>query len=118
MLDNAKDQCTVKDLKELLNELSNNGYDNMPIFLGNKTPLLNDAICISYAFDVGVYFKNTHYDKELVNAADQLKNEIDVAVKKYIAHCYYGIGHKINNKYHNMFSEFEQKLKEGESNNE
>lgn len=64
MLDNAKDQCTVKDLKELLNELSNNGYDNMPIFLGNKTPLLNDAICISYAFDVGVYFKNTHYDKE------------------------------------------------------
>lgn len=89
MLDNAKDQCTVKDLKELLNELSNNGYDNMPIFLGNKTPLLNDAICISYAFDVGVYFKNTHYDKELVNAADQLKNEIDVAVKKYITHCYY-----------------------------
>lgn len=43
MLDNAKDQCTVKDLKELLNELSNNGYDNMPIFLGNKTPLLNDV---------------------------------------------------------------------------
>lgn len=47
MLDNAKDQCTVKDLKELLDALSTNGYDNMPIFLGNKTPLLNDAICIS-----------------------------------------------------------------------
>lgn len=29
-----------------------------------------------------------------------------------------GIGHKINNKYHNMFSELEQKLKEGESNDE
>lgn len=56
MLDNAKDQCTVKDLKELLDELSTNGYDSMPIFLGNKTPLLNDAICISYAFDVGGIF--------------------------------------------------------------
>lgn len=76
MLDNAKDQCTVKDLKELLYKLSANGYDNMPIFLGNKTPLLNDAICISYAFDVGVYFKNTYYDKELVNTADQLKMKL------------------------------------------
>lgn len=28
------------------------------------------------------------------------------------------IDHEINNKYHNMFSEFEQKLKGGESNDE
>lgn len=50
MLDNAKDQCTVKDLKELLNELSNNGYDNMPIFLGNKTPMLRVFLILKLIF--------------------------------------------------------------------
>ena len=31
---------------------------------------------------------------------------------------WYRIGQEINNGYHNMFSELEQKLKEGESNDE
>ena len=89
MSDNANDQCTVKDLKKLLNRLSDCGYDNMPIYLGDKTPLLNDAICISYSFNAGVYFKNTYYDKELAKSAQELKDTVDVAIKKYLAHCYH-----------------------------
>lgn len=89
MSDNANDQCTVKDLKELLNHLSAIGYDNMPIYLGDKTPLLNTSICINYSFDAGMYFKNTYYDKELAKSAEELKDTVDVAIKKYVAHCYH-----------------------------
>lgn len=89
MLDNTEKQCTVKDLKKILDDLSARGYDDMPIYLGDKTPLLNDAICIGYSFDIGMHFNNTYYDKELVECANELKDAMDMAVSKYIFHCYY-----------------------------
>lgn len=78
----------VKDLKELLDSLSDNGYGDMPIYLGDKTPLLKDAVCIDFSCNTGLHFKNTYYNKELVDSANELKNTLDVAVKKYVSRCY------------------------------
>ena len=50
--------------------------------------------------------------------------KFEEANKKWFEIClninneWYRIGQEINNGYHNMFSELEQKLKEGESNDE
>ena len=79
----------VNDLKELLENLSDNGYDDMPIYLGDKTPLLKDAVCIDFSCNTGLHFKNTYYNKELVESANELKNTLDKAVKRYISRCYH-----------------------------
>ena len=44
----SKEQCTVSYLKKILDNLYNEGYGDMPIFLGEETPLLEDSICIYY----------------------------------------------------------------------
>ena len=84
-----KEQCTVKELKNLLDELSDSGYGDMLIFLGEKTPLLDDSVCVKYGPNAGLYFKNTYYEDELVKNADELKNAIDIAIKMYLANCYF-----------------------------
>lgn len=84
-----KEQCTVNDLKIILDDLSNAGYSDMPIFLGNTTPLLKEAIGINFSFNKGVYFKNTYYDKDLTDCANRLKSTIDVAIKTYLSDCYH-----------------------------
>lgn len=84
-----KKQCTVKELKNLLDELSDSGYGDMLIFLGNKAPLLDDSVCVKYGPNAGIYFKNTYYDDELVKNADELKNAIDIAIRTYLVNCYF-----------------------------
>ena len=84
----SKEQCTVSYLKKILDNLCNEGYGNMPIFLGEETPLLEDSICIDYLCNKGVHIKNTYYDKKLVDNANKFKNAIETAAKKYLKDCY------------------------------
>lgn len=84
-----KEQYTVKELKNLLDELSDSGYGDMLIFLGKKTPLLDDSVCVEHGPNAGIYIKNTYYEDELVKNADELKNAIDIAIRTYLVNCYF-----------------------------
>lgn len=83
-----KEICTVDTFKRILDELSKFGYGNMPIFLGNDTPLLNDSIGINYVCNK-LLIRNTYYDKKLVDAAEKLKRSIDESITRYIDDCHY-----------------------------
>ena len=83
----SKDQMTVDSLKKLHDELSANGCGNMPIFLGNSTPLLDDSISIDY-IKRQLLFHNTYYDKAMTDASYKFKDAINSAIQNYICDCY------------------------------
>lgn len=87
---NKEGQCTVKELKETLDRLSELGFDNMPIYLGTNTPLLDGAIHVDYdAAGAGsLYIKNTYYDTELVNSMSKAIDGINAIIENYISDCY------------------------------
>lgn len=80
--------CTVDRLKMILDSLSDIGYGNMTIALGKNAPITKDAISINY-YENKLLIRNTYYDRQLTGAADELKNTIDGAIRKYIGECYH-----------------------------
>lgn len=82
-----KNQVTVNSLKELLDKLSANGLGDMSICLGDDTPLLEDAICLDY-ISKQLLLRNTYYDKKIVDAAREFKDNINSAIQSYICKCY------------------------------
>lgn len=82
-----REMHTVDTLKKILDSLHDGGYGNMPILLGENTPLLNDSISIRY-HDNGLLICNSYYDTQLQNAATKLKASIDIAIKDYLHDCY------------------------------
>lgn len=83
-----KERLTVDSFKKILDELSVHGYGDMSILLGSDTPLLQDSISINY-FNNELLIRNTYYDKKLVDAAKELKDNIDESIKQYLAECYH-----------------------------
>ena len=79
---------TVDIFKKILDKLSDHGYGDMTILLGNNTPLLKDSIDVNYTYNK-LLIRNTYFDKKLVDAAEELKDNIDVSIKHYIAECYH-----------------------------
>lgn len=82
-----KEICTVDSFKRIVVALSELGYGNMPIFLGNNTPLLKDSICINY-IENQLLIRNMYYDKQLIDAAEKLKDRIGKDIECYLADCY------------------------------
>lgn len=82
-----KEILTVNTLKKLLDALSDGGYGDMSIVLGRDTPILEDAIGVDYS-ENRLLIRNTYYDKQLADAAEELKISIGAAVKHYYAECY------------------------------
>lgn len=82
-----KEILTVDSFKKILDELSVHGYGDMSILLGSGTPLLKNSICINYMTN-DLLIRNTYYDKQLTNAAEKLKDNIDESIRQYIAECY------------------------------
>lgn len=87
---NKEGQCTVKELKEIFDRLSELGFGDMPIYLGTNTPLLDGAIHVDYdAAGAGsLYIKNTYYDTELVNSMSKAIDGINAVIENYISDCY------------------------------
>ena len=83
-----KESLTVDTFKKILDKLSEHGYGDMPIVLGTDTPLLKDSIGINFMTNE-LLIRNTYYDKKLVDAAKELKDNIDASVKQYLAECYH-----------------------------
>lgn len=82
-----KEKLTVDSFKKILDELSDHGYGDMSIVLGTDTPLLKDSISINFAMN-NLLIRNTYYDKKLVDAAKELKDNIDESIEQYLAECY------------------------------
>ena len=78
---------TVDEFKKILDSLSDGGFGNMPILLGTETPLLEDSIYINY-LENKMLIRNSYYDKQLVDAAEKLKDSISKDIKTYYADCY------------------------------
>lgn len=83
-----KERLTVGTFKKILDELSDHGYGEMSILLGSDTPLSQDSISIRYMTN-DLLIRNTYYDKQLTNAAEKLKDNIDESIKQYLAECYH-----------------------------
>lgn len=80
------EQIKVDDLKEFLESLSNNGYGNMPIFIGSY-PLLGDTVNINFMKNE-MRINNTYYDEQMVKAMQKLRETITNACTQYINECY------------------------------
>ena len=82
-----KEKLTVDSFKKILDELSVHGYGDMSILLGSDTPLLKDSIGINFMTNE-LLIRNTYYDKQLVDAAEKLKDNVNASIKQYLAECY------------------------------
>lgn len=80
-------QMTVDKLLERLSNLSQNGYGNMPIFLGEKYPLLEDSTTIS-PYENKMWIRNTYYDEKMTEAIRKAICGMQDVHRAYIADCY------------------------------
>lgn len=86
-------QITVNQLLNKLNTLSQNGYGDMPIFLGEKYPLSEDSISISQC-ENKLRIRNTYYDEKMTEAIRKAVYGLDSIYRTYITDCY-AAGRKI-----------------------
>ena len=56
-------QITVSQLVDILDDLSQNGFGDMPVFLGEKYPLLEDSISVNPC-ENKLHIRNTYYDEK------------------------------------------------------
>lgn len=79
-------QITVSKLLNILDELSMNGFGDMPIFLGEKYPLSEDSISISQC-ENKLRIRNTYYDEKMTEAIRKAVYGLDSIYRTYITDC-------------------------------
>nr|DAJ94515.1 MAG TPA: hypothetical protein [Bacteriophage sp.] len=77
---------TVDQLLKKLNDLSQSGYGDMLIFLGEKYPLLESAITI-LPRENELQIRNTYYDNRMAETMTKTINELENIRKTYISEC-------------------------------
>lgn len=80
-------QITVSQLLNMLDELSQNGFGDMPIFLGENYPLKDDSITINL-HENKLQIRNTYYDEKMTKAIRKAINGLESVHRTYIADCY------------------------------
>jgi hypothetical protein len=80
-------QITVSQLLNMLDELSQNGFGDMPIFLGENYPLKDDSITINLHGNK-LQIRNTYYDEKMTKAIRKAINGLESVHRTYIADCY------------------------------
>lgn len=80
-------QITVSQLLNMLDELSQNGLGDMPIFLGENYPLKDDSITINLN-ENKLQIRNTYYDEKMTKAIRKAINGLESVHRTYIADCY------------------------------
>lgn len=86
-------QITVSQLLNMLDELSQNGLGDMPIFLGENYPLKDDSITINLN-ENKLQIRNTYYDEKMTKAIRKAINGLESVHRTYISDCY-AAGRKI-----------------------
>lgn len=80
-------QITVSQLLNMLDEISQNGLGDMPIFLGENYPLKDDSITINLN-ENKLQIRNTYYDEKMTKAIRKAINGLESVHRTYIADCY------------------------------
>lgn len=80
-------QITVSRLLNMLDELSMNGFGDMPVFLGENYPLLEDSINVNL-HENKLQIRNTYYDEKMAEAIKKAINGMEDVHRAYIADCY------------------------------
>lgn len=80
-------QITVSQLLNMLDELSQNGFGDMPIFLGENYPLKDDSITINL-HENKLQIRNTYYDEKMTKAIRKAIYGMEDVHRAYIADCY------------------------------
>lgn len=80
-------QITVSKLLNILDELSMNGFGDMPVFLGENYPLQEDSISINPC-ENKLQIRNTYYDEKMTKAIRKAINGLESVHRTYIADCY------------------------------
>jgi hypothetical protein len=86
-LNNVGGIGTVSRLLNMLDELSMNGFGDMPVFLGENYPLLEDSISVNPS-ENKLYIRNTYYDEKMAEAIKKAINGMEDVRRAYIADCY------------------------------
>lgn len=81
-----QEQMTVDSLLGLLNAISEAGYGSMPIFIGEKYPLLDSALTINYYQDK-LIIRNNYYDEKMVEALSKARSDLGKIYYTYLADC-------------------------------
>lgn len=79
-------QITVSRLLNMLDELSMNGFGDMPVFLGENYPLLEDSISVNPR-ENKLKIRNTYYDNRMAEAMTKTIKELENIRKTYISEC-------------------------------
>ncbi len=80
-------QITVSRLLNILDELSMNGFGDMPIFLGENYPLQENSISINL-HENKLQIRNTYYDEKMTEAIRKAIYGMEDVHRAYIADCY------------------------------
>ena len=80
-------QMTVDQLLEKLSSISRSGHGDMPIVLGEKYPLLDDAIGI-WVSKNKLLIRNTYYDKKMAEALRKASENMKRVYRTYLDDCY------------------------------
>lgn len=80
-------QITVSRLLNMLDELSMNGFGDMPVFLGENYPLLEDSISVNPR-ENKLQIRNTYYDEKMTEAIRKAIYGMEDVHRAYIADCY------------------------------
>lgn len=80
-------QITVDELLKRLSIFSQNGYGDMPIFLGEEYPLLEDSITIS-PYENKLKIRNSYYNEKMVKALKKAASGLENVYRTYISDCY------------------------------
>lgn len=80
-------QITVSQLVDILDDLSQNGFGDTPVFLGESYPLLEDSISVN-PHENKLQIRNTYYDEKMAEAIKKAINGMEDIYRAYIIDCY------------------------------
>ena len=86
-------QFTVNSLRDLLTCISDAGFGDMDVFIGENYPLMDDAVVTDF-YHNNVRMKNTYYDKQMAEAMRRARDDIAAVYRRYLQDCY-GAGCRI-----------------------
>lgn len=79
-------QLTVYSLYAFLKMFVRAGYGEMPIFLGNDTPLMDRAITVNY-LENKFKIRSMYYDRAMADATEKMTKRVNKALRDYISEC-------------------------------
>ena len=81
-----QEQMTVDSLLGLLNAISEAGHGSLPIFIGEKYPLLNSALMIDHHRDK-LIIRNNYYDEKMAEALSKARSDLGKIYYTYLSDC-------------------------------